>query len=207
LSWFSKVREVNLTMAESREKPKYKTFIIHGKAKQWQVWLFLAILLVGVYYGTSYFARYLALKDIRLTEDVIDHDGVVLQTTGYSCGPACLTMLMRDYGIDVTQYEMAKAAYTGIFGTYSSSMKIVGRKYGFDVETKYLDFDGIVDTNIPMIMEESEHVVYLAPDLASRLIHVKDPMIGLTIMTKEIFYNYFESKEKKKCHIFRKIGE
>lgn len=193
-------------MNETREKPKHKTFVIAGQTKQWQIWLILIILLVGVYYGTGYFARYQALNDPRLAEDVIDHNGVVLQTTGYSCGPASLKMLLHDYGIEVSQLEMVKAAYTGIFGTYASAMPTVGKKYGFDVETKYLSFDEIIDLNVTMIMEEGAHVVYLAPDLAGRLIHTKDPMMGLTVMTKETFYNYFESTEKKKCYIFNKLN-
>ncbi|MFH1515541.1 MAG: cysteine peptidase family C39 domain-containing protein [bacterium] len=193
-------------MTESKQKPKYKTFVIHGKTKQWQFWVILAILLVLVFWLTSYAARYLALNDPRLQVDVVDRDGVILQTTGYSCGPASLTMLMRDKGLDVTQLEMAKVAYTGIFGTQSSAMPRVGDKYGFDVDTKYLNFDEIIDMNVPMILEEEEHVVYIVPDLASRILYVKDPQSGLFIMAKDDFYTYFLPKEKKKCYIFTRKG-
>lgn len=199
--WWHPVTRI-INVADSKEKPKYKTFVIHGKTKQWQLWIMLAFLLLFVFWLTSYTARYIAWNDPRLKVDVVDSNGVILQTTGYSCGPASLTMLMQDKGINVTQLEMVKAAYTGIFGTQSSAMPRVGAKYGFDVETKYLNFDEIIDMNVPMILEEEVHVVYIVPDLASRILHVKDPQSGLFIMTKDSFYNYFLPKEKKKCYIF-----
>ena len=191
-----------MIVTDSKEKPKYQTFVIHGKTKQWQFWLILALLLFVVYWLTSYTARYLALNDPRLEVDVVDRDGVILQTTGYSCGPASLTMLLRDKGFDVTQLMMAEAAYTGIFGTNSAAMPRVGDKYGFDVEIEYLSFNEIIDKNLPMILEEEEHVVYIVPDLASRILHVKDPQSGLFIMAEDDFYKYFLPKEKKKCYIF-----
>jgi predicted double-glycine peptidase len=187
---------------------KYKTFVVYGIRGQWKVWLIALVLLFAGFWTTDLYFHYMAMKDLKLTPEVIDKDGVIIQQTNYACAPASLAMLMKDQGIKVSVYEMAKAAYTGIFGTWSRSIPIAGRKYGFKVEVRYMDFEQIIDTNLPMIIEEKEykqvHVVYAVPDLASRVLHVKDPSEGFSLLDKNTFYEYFPKKEKKKCFIFNR---
>lgn len=194
----------NQTNIQEKKNPKYRTFIVYGFKGQWKIWVLAPVLLAIIFWGTDYYFHLMALRDLKDKTDVIDINGVIIQTNEYACAPASLTMLMRDNGIDATQYDMAKAAYTGILGTWSRSIAVAGREYGFDVEVARLDFDQIIDKNLPMIIEEDEHVVYAVPDLAGRFLHVKDPSMGFALLDKVSFYEYFKPSEKKKCFIFKK---
>lgn len=189
---------------ENQNKKQYKTFVVHGLKNQKKIWIGAIIMLIAIFWGSQVVFHIAALQDLKDRPDIIDHNDVILQQTQYACGPASLAMLLRDHEMDVTVYEMAKAAHTGVFGTWSQSIPRAGRQYGFKVEMKMLTFDEIIDTNLPMIIEEQEHVVYAVPDLASRLLHVKDPSEGLSILSKEAFYLYFTEREKKKCYVFSK---
>lgn len=44
-------------------------------------------------------------------------NGICLQTSGATCGPACAATLLRHYGIQTTEQELAKTCYSYIGGT------------------------------------------------------------------------------------------
>jgi len=192
-----------------KPKPRYRTFVLAGNIPRWKVFLIVIALLLVAFWGTDYYTYKLALDDLRYTPDLISKDGVIMQMTDYACAPASLAMLMREQGIVVTTYDMAKSAYTGIFGTWSRAIPIVGREYGFKVTEKWMDYNEIIDTNLPMIIIErdgsSVHAVYAVPDLASRILHVKDPSVGYSIFDERNFYMYFTPRLKKNCFVFDTI--
>jgi hypothetical protein len=189
-------------------KPKYKTFVMAEKTPRLAVLIIVIILLTGAFWGTDYYTYTMAIHDLSLTPDVTNSDGVIMQTTDYACAPASLAMLMNDKGFHVTTLDMAKAAHTGIFGTWARGIPAVGRKYGFKVTEKMMNFEEIIDTNLPMIIWErdkgSVHAVYAVPNLSTRVLYVKDPSVGYSILDQSAFYNYFNRDEKKRCFIFEK---
>lgn len=178
------------------------------KTPRWIVLIVAVILLLGAFWGTDFYTYRMAIHDLSLTPDVINSDGVIMQTTDYACAPASLAMLMRDKGFNVTTLDMAKAAYTGIFGTWARGIPVVGRKYGFKVTEKMMDFNEIIDMNLPMIIWEREkgtvHAVYAVPNLSLRVLNVKDPSVGFSILDETAFYQYFNRDRKKRCFIFEK---
>jgi len=178
------------------------------KTPRWIVLIVVVILLLGAFWGTDYYTYRMAVHDLSLTPDVTNKDGVIMQMTDYACAPASLAMLLKDKGFNVTTLDMAKAAHTGIFGTWARGIPAVGRKYGFKVTEKMMDFKEIIDTNLPMVIWErdkgSVHAVYAVPNLSSRILYLKDPSVGYSILDEPSFYGYFNEELKKRCFIFEK---
>ena len=65
-------------------------------------------------------------------------NNVCLQTTLSSCGPSCAATLLKDFGIDVSEKQLAKSCFTYQGGTEIWYIARVFRKYGFEVEFKKL---------------------------------------------------------------------
>jgi len=58
------------------------------------------------------------------------HDGVCMQSTGSTCGPASAATLLRTYGIQATEKELAKLSWTSMSSTENWYLGRTLRRYG-----------------------------------------------------------------------------
>ena len=66
----------------------------------------------------------------------------VMQEDPYWCGPACLTMVLRYWGVNITQKEIAAEIYDPVTHlTYISDMEEYPRRFNFTVESMFSDID------------------------------------------------------------------
>lgn len=77
-------------------------------------------------------------------------DGICLQTSGYTCVPACTATMVHLLGGKVTEAELARAAGTIRSGTEYWYMKRALRKRGY--EPKYRIIYSIKDAPVPSIL-------------------------------------------------------
>ncbi len=60
-------------------------------------------------------------------------EGVCIQSTGHTCGPAAAATLLRRFGIETTERDLAEAAYTSSSGTEVWYLARALRRRGLDV--------------------------------------------------------------------------
>jgi len=87
-------------------------------------------------------------------ERIIENVPFVKQK-GFFCGPAAMASVMRFYGRDISQEEIAKAVYTPkLKGALISDMENYAREMGYKAETKNGDLNmlmSIIDEGVPAI--------------------------------------------------------
>jgi ABC-type bacteriocin/lantibiotic exporter with double-glycine peptidase domain len=88
--------------------------------------------------------------DRRIIEDV-----PFVKQKGFFCGPAAMASVMRFYGRDISQEEIAKAVYTPkLKGALISDMENYAREMGYKAETKNGDLNmlmSLIDEGTPVI--------------------------------------------------------
>jgi hypothetical protein len=108
-------------------------------------------------------------------------DGVVYQSASYSCGPACLATLLRQYGIMKSEQEWAELAGTGVaLGTHLTGLRRVGEALGFEPVILNPTFEQLNLIRHPGIIFESPFyhlVTFWGMDRDSIAI-VRDPVLG-----------------------------
>lgn len=84
-------------------------------------------------------------------------DGVCLQSSESSCSAACTATLLKHYGIDATEKEMAELCFTrdngtALLGTYRGlKIKTAGTKYSVRLEKWSLE--ELLNTKFPVIIQ------------------------------------------------------
>ena len=75
----------------------------------------------------------------------IDSDGVNIQTTGYTCGPAATATVLNALGYDVTEGEIAlETGCNAYSGTRSLDLvKYINERYGENLHAEYVYIDRI----------------------------------------------------------------
>jgi len=105
---------------------------------------------------------------------------VELQETDSSCGPASLRYLLRYYGVDVSESELARVAGTTKAGTSLMGLANAADEYGFDAEAWQLDWTRPYELRTPAIVHlpDRQHFVVVKQITEDQVI-VADPAIGL----------------------------
>jgi len=108
-------------------------------------------------------------------------DGIVYQSTDYSCGPACLATIFRYYNIIKSEREWAELSGTLItYGTTLPGLVRAGVSIGFEPVELHPTYEQLDLVNYPGIIFKSSayHLVtFWGMDSDSRVI-VRDPAIG-----------------------------
>ncbi len=128
----------------------------------------------------------------------IDANGICLQATDYSCGPAAAVTALRRLGVLAEERDIAIAAHTSnAIGTPPDLLvdAIRGRYGARGFETRHRYFDSIADLNrepgvvtlavIRFALFVDHYVAVLHVD-AQRVV-VGDPAVGLRVYTPEEF--------------------
>ncbi len=110
-------------------------------------------------------------------------DGVVYQSTNYSCGPACLAGLFRYYGFFKSEREMAQLAGTSVaLGTQLAGLVHAGEIQGFEplvLNPSYEQLDLICHPAIIFQSRVYHLVTFWGLDQDGNLI-IRDPVLGPT---------------------------
>jgi hypothetical protein len=176
---------------------RYSSFKIAGKLPQWAYWIIaLAVFAVG-WFGVGLWARHIAIRDLSASNDVWSPDGVLVEETDYTCVPASIVMLLKDYGYVTTTYKVALTAGTDIFGTSGSGIIKVAHEYGFSVKRTKMGFDEFLAQYSPGIIEfrvkGGKHAAYIMPITGSDQMKMMDPVDGLMFLSKSDAESHFNS--------------
>ncbi|MBN1360392.1 MAG: hypothetical protein JW993_07365 [Sedimentisphaerales bacterium] len=129
-------------------------------------------------------------------ETTIDANGVCLQSTRYTCGPAAAVTALRKLGLPAGEGEIAiLSCASPVTGTLPTSLcKALRNRYGSDgLECRYRLFDSISqlgDSGITLAVVKDafllDHCVTVLA-IADETVTVADPSVGLRSMSRAQF--------------------
>jgi predicted double-glycine peptidase len=190
------------------------TFDKYGRIKKifglpaWANLLIFSVAFAGVYYATRTWLRVYAVNQVLIQDDKWSKDGVLMQTTRFTCVPASIVMLLKDQGIDSDTYEIVTLTKTNTEGTDPAEILAVGKHFGFSVITERMDFNRFMKRNLPAVVtftwQNEFHAVYVRPDKEHNVLDVKDPSMGRLYFKEDQVKDYFGSDEWD-CYLFEKI--
>src|SRR3989339_1370732 len=132
-------------------------------------------------------------KEFRISDE-----SVCVQSTGYTCAPACAVTLLKHFGIASTEKEMADLSRTGFGGTeIVPQVRAIARKAkekGLKVDIITTDWDGLKQFPTPFIVDVKwspgiDHVLVVFKVEADS-ISIADPLSGkINDWDKERFLN------------------
>ena len=103
------------------------------------------------------------------------------------CGVACLAMVTRHFGRDVSVTFLRDVAETGTEGTTLTGIVEAGRAVGLDVEARRVSRDRLDELSLPAIVHwRGDHWVVLY-DLGKDRARIADPAVGLRIVPRGEF--------------------
>ncbi len=124
------------------------------------------------------------------------------QTTFYSCGPACLRMMLPAFGLEATESELINICGTSSFGTTCEQILQAAQLIGLTGETFKIrtvaELDKILQKRKPIIALIDAAVLYGGPPLAGHFVVIlkakgdefvyHDPVMGPSrTVAKELF--------------------
>jgi len=128
----------------------------------------------------------------------ISEEGVCVQSTGYTCAPACAVTLLKHFGIATTEKEMADLSHTGPGGTETTpQVRAIAQKAkekGLKVDIITTDWDGLKQLRTPFIVDVKwapmiDHVLVVFK-IKEDSVSVGDPLSGrISDWNKERFLN------------------
>lgn len=125
-------------------------------------------------------------------------DGVCIQSTQYSCGAASLVTMLKHYGIESNEKEMAELSYTVMgWGTKmirianALAQKIEDEGIKMDVDIVKINWDGLKRVQGPCIVDIKyspfmDHVVVVL-EIEGDDVILGDPSIGRVTLAKDEF--------------------
>jgi hypothetical protein len=136
----------------------------------------------------------------------MDHwqDGVCLQSTESSCGPASAATVFRTFGIDINERDLAKECYTYAGGTEHWYLARAFRRRGLDVRFRVQK--GLpVDLRTPAIagvrVGRIGHFIVIVAEAGNTYI-IGDPLVGRSLVSRDRI-----EKELNFVGIFMEIGK
>lgn len=124
-------------------------------------------------------------------ESAVTPDGVVLQTSGVSCGVATVVNIAGRFGIERTEKEMAHFLGATRMGTSTAQMIYGLERLGFTCRRVAAPDGAPVELRAPAILlvdhpdvgREKHAVAYMGTD--GETFEVWDPLVGRTFLTQE----------------------
>lgn len=116
---------------------------------------------------------------------------MVLQRSPMDCGIACMTMVLKHHGMNVSHKRLRELVGLTSQGTDLSSMSEAAEKLGFISRGLRASYDGLLRARLPLICHwDSNHFVVLYEiDKTEALI--ADPANELTTISRDDFSNHF----------------
>jgi len=156
----------------------------------------LSVLMVACVFSQSVLAFLgpaLSYRKLTELETFIDGDGVCLQTTDYTCGPAAAVTALRRIGIEAEESELAILAHTGrMAGTQPDVLcRVIQERYGVPCRQVYFPDVSELRPHAPVVAVVKfslliDHFVTVLEVTDSGVV-VGDPLKGRVEMTPEEF--------------------
>ena len=126
----------------------------------------------------------------------VDADGICLQTTDFTCGPAAAVTALRELGLDARESEIAVLSHSSpITGTLPRCLyTALQDRYGNDgLRCQYRRFDSLAqlrDAGVTLAVVRSkflsDHCVAVL-EVSDRIVTVADPVAGKILITHKQF--------------------
>lgn len=138
----------------------------------------------------------LVAEELSGLNTIVDSNGVCLQTTDYTCGPAAAVTALRRLGLPAAEGEIAALAHTGPWGgTLPACLsEALQSRYGPEgLDCRYRRFNSVAELDQPgvtlAVVKDTfrkDHCVAIL-DVSDEAITLADPAYGVTSMSHEQF--------------------
>jgi len=123
----------------------------------------------------------------ELGEKVIQRFAWVQQAEEMDCGAACLAMLCKHYGINMTLGKLRELANVTTQGATLESLARTGESLGFTTRGMQCTFDSLRGFDLPMIVHWEGYHYVVVYGVSDRQVWVADPAIGFKKLSLEEF--------------------
>lgn len=137
---------------------------------------------------------------LQVNESLINRQGVVIQTTGFTCAPASLATVMRLYGKPMTEASASVFVGAGMGGSFDDEITRGAIAVGFPEAAPWTTtLDAIASEDMPLIISIrfhdawDMHAVALI-GLSSTTVTLADPMGGLRRIPREKFHEHWRGR-------------
>jgi ATP-binding cassette subfamily B protein len=122
-----------------------------------------------------------------LGERVVPRFAWIQQAEAMDCGAACLAMICKHYGIDITLGKLRELANVTTMGATLDSLARTGESLGFTTRGVQCTFDALRGFELPMIVHwEGWHYVVVY-GVSDRQVWIADPAVGFKKLSLEDF--------------------
>jgi ATP-binding cassette subfamily B protein len=120
-------------------------------------------------------------------EKIIKRFALVEQAEEMDCGAACLAMLCRHYGINMTLGKLREMANVTTQGATLDSLARAGEALGFGARGIQCTFDALQGFDLPFIAHWEGYHYIIVYGVSARQVWVADPAVGFKKMSVEEF--------------------
>ena len=120
-------------------------------------------------------------------EKVIKRFAWVEQAEEMDCGAACLAMLCRHYGINMTLGKLRELANVTAQGATLDSLARAGEALGFGTRGVQCTYDALLGFELPMIVHWEGYHYVVVYGVSPRQVWVADPAVGFKKLSVEEF--------------------
>jgi subfamily B ATP-binding cassette protein HlyB/CyaB len=120
-------------------------------------------------------------------EKIIKRFALVEQAEEMDCGAACLAMLCRHYGINMTLGKLRELANVTTQGATLDSLARAGESLGFGTRGVQCTFDALLGFELPFIVHWEGYHYVVVYGVSPRQVWVADPAVGFKKMSVEEF--------------------
>ncbi len=122
-----------------------------------------------------------------LGEKVIKRFPLVQQAEEMDCGAACLAMICKHYGINMTLGKLRELANVTTQGATLGSLARVGESLGFTARAVKCTFDALRGLELPMIVHWEGYHYVVVYGVSDRQVWIADPALGFRKLSLEDF--------------------
>lgn len=120
-------------------------------------------------------------------EQRINTDGVVIQKTNYTCGPAALATVLNNLGIKAAEEELAILAKTDELGTTMSGLAQAAKEKDLNAVGMKLSTGELRENNIVFVTIGGEPHYSVVKEVREDSVLLADPLLGNIELSKEEF--------------------
>jgi ATP-binding cassette subfamily B protein len=120
-------------------------------------------------------------------EKLIKRFALVEQAEEMDCGAACLAMLCRHYGLQVTLGKLRELANVTTQGATLDSLARAGESLGFSARGVQCTFDALQGFELPFIVHWEGYHYVIVYGVSPRNVWLADPAVGFKKLTVEQF--------------------
>ncbi|MGJ9416670.1 peptidase domain-containing ABC transporter [Massilia sp. CMS3.1] len=120
-------------------------------------------------------------------EKIIKRFALVEQAEEMDCGAACLAMLCRHYGINMTLGKLRELANVTTQGATLDSLARAGEALGFGARGVQCTFDALLGFELPFIVHWEGYHYVIVYGVSATHVWVADPAVGFRKMSVEEF--------------------